>query len=391
MAVLEMQLQITAGVAIQDEQQSAGALRAEFRKLDSLGKAISPDLLWKEFSSVKIGQLPVIIIVENWTDRLKDMENLGFPEDAQQLLRKLAMRRLGDQLSGALPTYNAATKESRLVIEFMRACNQNSQCASQNKHPVQIGQVDYHPVQLFACSYSSKETDQTEAKTFIFFFADGLGSSPYNKLKRYYTETNFRRWRRLAQNHLWALEDLVYLYVDWSSILDSLRKFRKNSELSAYKEEHSVMAQTRLLHMHIGTVIQFRELLRLQQAIVRHAMSLIRQYERVDDTFFKADSLNYLQEDFELLYRFRAIDDQMSYSRITVDNIADQLQNLLQLVCLPYGVFAGVEHLGFWGDLPRTFWDPISQIRSQFCMGKPGRRIPKSDAFSRICGAILIG
>lgn len=220
-------------------------------------------------------------------------------------------------------------------MEFMRACDQGSRCAHQNMHCVEIGQVGYHLVQLFSCSYSSEGTDPVGAKKFIVFFVDGLGSSLYDKLKTYYTESNFRRWGRLMQNNLWALEDLVYLYVDWSPILDSLRNFWRDAALSAYKEEHSVMARTSLLHKRIGAVIQFREILRLQQAIVQHAMYLIRQYERIDGKYFNADSLNYLHEDFELLYRFRAIDGQMSYSRITVDNIADQFQNLLQLVCLP--------------------------------------------------------
>jgi hypothetical protein len=169
----------------------------------------------------------------------------------------------------------------------------------------------------------------------VVFFGNELDPGLCLALEDHYTEEKegLTRWKRLEKNQLWVLPDLQTLFTDWPSILDAMRAHLKSAEENADHETYSVMVETRLLHMQTRTLTDLRESLRMYHAIVKHAIKLIGKYDIGAGGHFKLDML-YSKDDFDLLYRLRAIDDQMSYSLITINTISEQLQNLLQMVRL---------------------------------------------------------
>jgi hypothetical protein len=195
----------------------------------------------------------------------------------------------------------------------------------------------------------------------VVFFGNKLESRFYEKLKDYYSEDPLGPWTRLEKNRLWVLQDLKLLFIDWPSILDEMKMLLNGAEQNADKETYPVMVQTRLLHMQIRAITDLRESMRISQAVVKRAIFLIGMYQLKGD-YYEANPY-YPKKDFDLVNVFRATDDQLSYSLITINAIAEQLQNLLQLVRLLIIIIlcrGGVDLMGIIGIQPgSSFSRPI--------------------------------
>lgn len=137
-------------------------------------------------------------------------------------------------------------------------------------------------------------------------------------LKNHYTEDDQRRWARLEQDQLWVVPDLAYLFTHWNPVLQAMKVDLKRADISGRKGMFPVMVQTRVLHEQMAKVIEFREALRVHQAIAERVTELCVDRPR----------------DEELSKRLKKFEGQMNYDATTINTIMEQLQNLIRLVGL---------------------------------------------------------
>lgn len=136
-------------------------------------------------------------------------------------------------------------------------------------------------------------------------------------IKRHYYEDSYRRWKRLGLNMTHLIPDLFYLFVDWASMLASLKRILRDAEVRSISGSVPVTVHTRILHHQIAAVIKLRESLRFHQAVIDQTMNSQKQGWGV------------FQDISGQLDRMKK---SMAHNAITLDTIKDQLANLIQLV-----------------------------------------------------------
>lgn len=135
-------------------------------------------------------------------------------------------------------------------------------------------------------------------------------------IKRHYCEDSYRRWKRLGLNMTHLIPDLLYLFTDWTSTLASLKRILQDAEMRSISGSVPVTAHTRILHHQIAVVIELRESLRFQQAVIGQTMNSQKQGW--------GDSHN-------IRSQLDRMEKQMAHNAITLDTVKDQLANLIQL------------------------------------------------------------
>lgn len=152
----------------------------------------------------------------------------------------------------------------------------------------------------------------------MIFVGEKAAPSLIEILKKNYIEDDQRRWERLGQNPLWVVLDLVRHFTDWSPVLEAMKVNLKRANENGKDGTFLVMVRTRLLHGQMAKVIEWREVLRIHQAIAERVTEL-----SVDHP-----------EDGELSTRLENFKAQMKYDATTINTIMEQLKNLIQLVGL---------------------------------------------------------
>lgn len=152
----------------------------------------------------------------------------------------------------------------------------------------------------------------------MIFVGNKAAPSLIETLKKNYIEDDQRRWERLGQNPLWVVLDLVRHFTDWNPVLEAMKVDLLRANKNAKEGTFLVMVRTRLLHEQMAEVIEWREVLRIHQAIAERVTKLSVDYPK----------------DEELSKRLENFKAQMEYDATTIKTIMEQLKNLIQLVGL---------------------------------------------------------
>ncbi|PKX95172.1 uncharacterized protein P174DRAFT_127072 [Aspergillus novofumigatus IBT 16806] len=131
---------------------------------------------------------------------------------------------------------------------------------------------------------------------------------------KHYSSDSARRWKRLLKEPRWGIADCLYLFADWTSILDTLRDKLREAELRSSGNRLPVAVRTRLLHQQTATVVEVRESLRFYQAVIVHTRD--KQNGRIGE---------------DLSDQLRQMKRQLDHNMITLDTLKDQLSNLINL------------------------------------------------------------